>query len=69
FTFPEIATVGMSEEECANRGIKYRVGKFNFAANGKAMTLGETDGLVKVIADEDNVIRGVHIIGPHASDL
>ena len=69
FTFPEIATVGMSEEECANRGIKYRVGKFNFAANGKAMTLGETDGLVKVIADEDDVIRGVHIIGPHASDL
>ena len=69
FTFPEIATVGMSEEECVSRGIKYRVGKFNFAANGKAMTLGETDGLVKVIAGEDDVIRGVHIIGPHASDL
>jgi dihydrolipoamide dehydrogenase len=69
FTFPEIATVGMSEEECTNQGIKYRVGKFNFAANGKALTLGETDGLVKVIADEDDVIRGVHIIGPHASDL
>jgi len=69
FTFPEIATVGMSEEECASQGIKYRVGKFNFAANGKALTLGETDGLVKVIADEDDVIRGVHIIGPHASDL
>jgi len=69
FTFPEIATVGMSEEDCANQGIKYKVGKFNFAANGKALTLGETDGLVKVIADEDDVIRGVHIIGPHASDL
>lgn len=69
FTFPEIATVGMSEEECVSQGIKYRVGKFNFAANGKALTLGETDGLVKVIADEDGVIRGVHIIGPHASDL
>lgn len=69
FTFPEIATVGMSEEECASQGINYRVGKFNFAANGKALTLGETDGLVKVIADENDVIRGVHIIGPHASDL
>ena len=69
FTFPEIATVGMSEEECTSQEIKYRVGKFNFAANGKALTLGETDGLVKVIADEDDVIRGVHIIGPHASDL
>lgn len=69
FTFPEIATVGLSEEECASRGIKYRVGKFNFAANGKALALGDTDGLVKVIADEDDVIRGVHIIGPHVSDL
>lgn len=69
FTFPEIATVGMSEEECTNQEIKYRVGKFNFAANGKALTLGETDGLVKVIADQNDVIRGVHIIGPHASDL
>jgi dihydrolipoamide dehydrogenase len=69
FTFPEIATVGMSEEECISQGIKYRVGKFNFAANGKALTLGETDGLVKVIADENDVVLGVHIIGPHASDL
>jgi dihydrolipoamide dehydrogenase len=69
FTFPEIATIGMSEEECISQGLKYRIGKFNFAANGKALTLGETDGLVKVIADEDDVIRGVHIIGPHASDL
>ncbi len=69
FTFPEIATVGLSEEECVNKGINYRIGKFNFAANGKAMTLGQTDGLVKVIADENDVIRGVHILGPHASDL
>ena len=69
FAFPEIATVGLSEEECVNKGINYRIGKFNFAANGKAMTLGQTDGLVKVIADENDVIRGVHILGPHASDL
>ncbi len=69
FTFPEIASVGLSEEEAKSQGIEYRTGKFPFAANGKALTLGETDGMVKVLADLDNVIIGVHIIGPHASDL
>ncbi|HZK86600.1 MAG TPA: dihydrolipoyl dehydrogenase [Syntrophomonas sp.] len=69
FTFPEIATVGLSEDQANQQGISYRVGKFQFAANGKAMTLGETDGLVKVIADQEDTIIGVHIIGPHASDL
>lgn len=69
FTFPEIATVGFSEEECADRGLACRVGKFPFAANGKALTMGETDGMVKVIADNEDTIVGVHIIGPHASDL
>ena len=69
FTFPEIATVGFSEEECADRGLACRVGKFPFAANGKALTMGETDGMVKVIADDEDTIVGVHIIGPHASDL
>lgn len=69
FTFPEIATVGMSEDQAKQQGIAYQVGKFQFAANGKAMTIGETDGLVKVIADQDDTIIGVHIMGPHASDL
>lgn len=69
FTFPEIATVGLSEDQARQKGISYRTGKFQFAANGKAMTLGETDGLVKVIAAQDGTIIGVHIIGPHASDL
>ncbi|HWQ76286.1 MAG TPA: dihydrolipoyl dehydrogenase, partial [Syntrophomonas sp.] len=69
FTFPEIATVGLSEDQAKARGIAYKTGKFQFAANGKAMTMGETDGLVKVIADADDVIIGVHILGPHASDL
>lgn len=69
FTFPEIATVGLSEAEAASRGIEVRVGKFPFAANGKALAIGEIDGFVKVVADGDGVIRGVHIIGPHASDL
>ncbi|MDD2619926.1 MAG: dihydrolipoyl dehydrogenase [Syntrophomonadaceae bacterium] len=69
FTIPEMASVGMSEEEARAQGKAYRVGKFPFGANGKAITMGETDGMVKVIADQDDVVIGVHIIGPHASDL
>ncbi len=69
FTLPEIAVVGLSEEEAKTKGIDYRVGKFPFTANGKAMTMGETEGLIKVLADDNGVIIGVHIIGPHASDL
>lgn len=69
FTFPEIAVVGLTEEEAKNSGVVPLVGKFPFAANGKAVTMGETDGLVKVIADQDKQIIGMHIIGPHASDL
>lgn len=69
FTLPEIASVGLSEEEAKLKGINYRVGKFQFAANGKALTLGEPEGMVKVLADSDDVIIGMHIIGPQASDL
>lgn len=69
FTFPEIAVVGLTEEEAKNSGIVPLVGKFSFAANGKAVTMSETDGLVKVISDQDKRIIGMHVIGPHASDL
>ncbi len=69
FSFPEIATVGLSQEEAQIRGMVFKTGKFPFAANGKAVAMGETDGLVKVIADDQDQIVGVHIIGPHASDL
>ena len=69
FTFPEISSVGLSEEEAKMRDITYRKGKFSYAANGKAMCLGETDGLIKVLADEKNRIIGIHILGAHASDL
>ncbi|MDD4803254.1 MAG: dihydrolipoyl dehydrogenase [Syntrophomonas sp.] len=69
FTIPEISSVGMSEEEARSKGIPYKTGRFKFAANGKALTMGETDGMVKVLADQDDVIIGVHIIGAHASDL
>jgi dihydrolipoamide dehydrogenase len=69
FTFPEIASVGLSEEAAKLKEINYQKGKFLFAANGKAMGIGETDGLIKVLADENERIIGVHILGPHASDL
>jgi len=70
FSFPEVATVGLTEEEAKEKNSDYLVGKALFAANGKAVTLAETDGFIKIVADKKtHVILGVHIIGPHASDL
>ncbi len=70
YTTPEVATVGISEEDAKEQGIDYKVGKFHFRANGKAMGLGERDGFVKFIADSKyGEILGCHIIGPHATDL
>jgi dihydrolipoamide dehydrogenase len=70
YTWPEVASVGLTEEQVKEQGRPYRVGKFPFAANGRARCLGETEGLVKILADEktDRVL-GVHIFGPRASDL
>jgi len=70
FAFPEIATCGLTEEEAKRRGISYDVSKSMFSGNGKALTMGESDGLVKVIAEKSSrKIIGVHILGPNASDL
>ena len=70
FTFPEIASAGRTEKELKEAGRAYKVGKFNFSDNGKAITLGELTGIVKILADAENdIVLGVHIIGPHASDL
>jgi len=69
FSFPEVASVGLSQEQAQERQIDVKVGRSIFAANGKALTMGETDGLVKVIAKADDTVIGVQIIGPHASDL
>ncbi|HVI41808.1 MAG TPA: dihydrolipoyl dehydrogenase [Anaerovoracaceae bacterium] len=70
FTFPEIAAVGLSEEDAKGKGIDYTSSKFLFGANGKALTIGEEEGFVKVLAEaETKRIIGVHIMGPHASDL
>ncbi|NSW75782.1 MAG: dihydrolipoyl dehydrogenase [Candidatus Atribacteria bacterium] len=70
FSFPEIASVGFTEEEAGTKGYEVRIGKFPFRANGKALIEGETEGFVKVISEKrSGEILGVHIIGPHASDL
>jgi dihydrolipoamide dehydrogenase len=70
FTQPEIGTVGLKEWEAAERGLKVRVGRYPFRALGRAHTMDEIAGMVKVIADQETGrILGVHIVGPHASDL
>lgn len=70
FTFPEVATSGMTEDEAKANNIEYLAGKSMFGANGKALTMGEGEGFVKVLAEkESHKIIGVHIMGPHASDI
>ena len=70
YTHPELAAVGLTEEQVKEPGREYRVGKFPFAANGRARCLDETDGFVKMIADaKTDRVLGVHILGPRASDL
>jgi dihydrolipoamide dehydrogenase len=83
FTTPECAMVGLTEEQCRERNLDYRTGKAFFRANGKALSMGSDDGLVKLLianptpATETNPaittfpgeILGCHICGPHAADL
>ncbi|MNX97530.1 Dihydrolipoyl dehydrogenase [compost metagenome] len=70
FTDPEIGSVGLSEAEALAQGFDAVVGKFPFAALGRAMTTGETEGFVKVVADRTTQeVLGVHIVGPEASNL
>jgi len=70
YTAPELASVGLSEEEAERQGIAYRVGVFPFMANGRARCMNERDGQVKVLADAQNDrVLGVHIVGPRASDV
>lgn len=69
FVFPEIAFVGLTEDEAKEKNIPYKTSKFMFGANGKALSMGEGEGFVKIITSEDGTMLGVHIMGPHASDL
>ncbi len=70
YTFPEIAQVGVTEEEAKAQGIDYKVSTFPLSANGKALAEGETDGLVKMIADTKyQEIIGVHILAQNATEM
>ena len=70
FTRPEVATVGLTEEDCKDKELKIKCLKSMFRANGKAVAMGEVDGYCKIITDaEDGRILGCHLFGPHASDI
>ncbi len=70
YSFPEVAVVGLTEEEAKRRGHKLKIGNFPLAANGKALAEGEAEGFVKIVADEQyGEVLGVHIIAAQATDL
>ncbi len=70
YTWPEVASVGQTEEQLKEAGIDYKVGKFPFSANGRARAANETDGFVKLLADaKTDRVLGAHIIGPDAGTM
>ena len=70
YTWPEVASVGKTEEQLKDAGIAYKVGKFPFSANGRARAMASTEGFVKVLADaKTDRVLGVHILGPDAGHL
>ena len=70
YTDPEIAHVGLGEKDAKEKGLDVKIGRFPFAASGRALTLGQSEGFVKVIAEAGSgKILGAHIIGPRATDL
>jgi dihydrolipoamide dehydrogenase len=70
YTWPEVASVGQTEEELKAGGVAYTVGKFPFTANGRARAMGDTDGFVKILADKaTDRLLGAHVIGPDAGTL
>jgi dihydrolipoamide dehydrogenase len=70
YCHPEVASIGMTEEQAKERKLEYQVGRFPFSANGRARTAGETEGFVKIIRDKKyGEILGAHIVGSHASEI
>jgi dihydrolipoamide dehydrogenase len=70
YTDPEVATVGLSEEEAKAKGYDVRIGKFPLAASGRARTMNETDGLLKLVADaKTDLLLGMHVVAPQAESL
>ncbi|MED1863540.1 dihydrolipoyl dehydrogenase [Fictibacillus nanhaiensis] len=70
YSSPEMASVGLTEKQAKDQGFNVKVGKFPFKAIGKALVYGESDGFVKIVANKDNDdLLGVHMIGPHVTDM
>ena len=70
YTTPEVASIGKTEEQLKNSNIKYKIGKFSFMANSRAKAIDDTEGFVKILADEKtDKVLGAHLIGPHAGEL
>ena len=67
---PEIAGVGLTEQEAKEKGIAYKKSRFPFTASGRALAMGQPIGLVKMICEQDSgLVLGLHIMGPHATDM
>jgi dihydrolipoamide dehydrogenase len=70
FTLPEVASIGLTEKQAKEKGLRVRIGRYPFQSNGKALANGDSEGFVKVIADQElGQIVGIHILGDHATDL
>jgi dihydrolipoamide dehydrogenase len=69
FTTPEIASVGLTEEQAQKQGIEYKVARYNFASSGKAAAAGDRDGFIKLIFDAEQKLRGAHIIGANVVEM
>jgi dihydrolipoamide dehydrogenase len=70
YTSPEVASIGKTEEQLKELKINYKIGKFSFMANSRAKAIDETEGFVKILADEKtDKVLGAHLIGPHAGEL
>ena len=70
YCHPEVASIGLTEQQCKEKKLEYKVGKFPFSASGRARTAGETEGFVKIIRDAKyGEILGAHIIGSHATEI
>ena len=70
YTFPEVASIGKTEEQLKDLNIKYKIGKFTFMANSRAKVNNHSEGFVKILAEEKtDKVLGVHMIGPHVGEM
>ncbi len=69
FTIPPLSSVGLTEKEAAAHGYRVKIGRFPYRASGKALSMGESEGIVKIIGDENGTVLGVHILGAESSSL